>query len=80
VGRVVTLAATLDNAAKIDVSWAHRRGPSATVGPYRFDFSPLAISYPPRSLPRQPYPSQDAFLHDYYTAPSPTITHTLQAA
>ena len=52
----------------------------ATVDPYPFDVSPLAISYPARLLPRQPYPSQDAFLHDYYTAPSLTITYTLQAA
>lgn len=55
-------------------------GTRATVHPYPFDVSPLAISYPARLLPRQPYPSQDAFLHDYYTAPSLTITYTLQAA
>ena len=50
------------------------------MGPYPFDLSPLAIGYPARLLPRQPYPSQDAFLHDYYTAPSLTIAYTLQAA
>ena len=55
-------------------------GARATVDPYPFDVSPLAISYPARLLPRQPYPSQDAFLHDYYTAPSLTITYTLRAA
>jgi hypothetical protein len=65
-----------DAVLTVDVQDASR----AIVRPYPFDVDPLVIAFPARIVPRGPYPSQEAFLRQFYKAERVTISYSLHAA
>jgi len=51
----------------------------AAVRPYPFDADPLVLSFPARLTKKEPYRSQDEFLHDYFTGERVTVSYTLHS-